>query len=146
MVVRPSGLTRYAMDTDGGPPAPFDRLTSEPIERYNEMKGLARWKVTAAVPLDINGDGRKDLFVILEQGGPTLVNRGFGTFFLNPLPTEAMTLYGGKEVPWKITPGTRFAAGDIHGDKFDDLLIVTEDGSLFELDNSPYDRHPTRFQ
>ena len=146
MVVRPSGLTRYAVNADGGPPAQFDRLTSEPVERYNEMKGLTRWKLNASVPLDINGDGRKDLLVILEQGGPTLVNRGFGTFFLNPLPTEAMTTNGARGVPWKITPGTRFCAGDIHGDKFDDLLIVTEDGWLFELDNTPYKRHPTRFQ
>jgi hypothetical protein len=46
--------------------------------------------------------------VILEKGGPTLVNRGFGTFFLNPLPAEAMMVYGGKEVPRKISPRTRF--------------------------------------
>ena len=101
----------------------------------------------AAVPLDINGDGRKDLIVILDKGGPTLVNRGFGTFLLNPLPTEALHASYDKEVPWKVvTPKTRFGAGDIHGDKFDDLLIVTEDGRLFELDNTPYERLQNRFQ
>ena len=56
------------------------------MERYNGMEELTRWNVIAAVPLDINGDERNDLIVILERGGPTLVNRGFGTFFLNPLP------------------------------------------------------------
>lgn len=146
IVVRPSGLTRYALDLDGGRPAQFDRLTSETLKHFNEMRELSLWKVIAAVPLDINGDGLKDLTVILERGGPTLVNRGFGTFFLNPLPAEAMTVYGGKEVPWRITPGTRFAAGDIHGTKFEDLLIVTEDGRLYELNNPPYERHSTRFQ
>ena len=146
MVVRPSGLTRYALDRDGGPPAQFDRLTSEPLKVYNKMKELTRWNVIATVPLDINGDGRKDLIVILDRDGPTLVNRGFGTFFLNPLPAGALTRYEGKEVPWKITAGTRFGAGDIHGDRFDDLLIVTEDGRLFELNNDPYERHSTRYQ
>ena len=36
--------------------------------------------------------------------------------------------------------------GHIHGDKFDDLLIVTEDGRLFELNNTPYERLSNRFQ
>lgn len=146
MVVRASGVTRYALDFEGDPPAHFDRLTSESLSVYNEIKGVTRWDVIASVPLDINGDGREDLFVILDKGSPTLVNRGFGTFFLNPLPAQAMTIYDGKEVPWKITPGTRFGAGDIHGDKFDDLLIVTEDGRLFELNNTPYERFPNRFE
>ena len=146
MVVRPSGLTRYALAADGGPPASFERLTSEPLGVYNQMKNLSRWNVLGAVPLDINGDGRKDLVVILDRDGPTLVNRGFGTFFLNPLPAEAMAIYGGKEVPWKVTPGTRFGAGDLHGDKFDDLLIVTKEGRMFELNNTPYERHSDRFQ
>jgi hypothetical protein len=96
--------------------------------------------------LDINGDGREDLIVILDKDGPTLVNRGFGTFFLNPIPTTALHDSYENEVPWKVTPKTRFWAGDIHGDKFDDLLIVTEDGRLFELDNTPYERLENRFQ
>src|SRR5438876_9714340 len=120
MVVRAGGLTRNALDLDGGSPAQFDRLTSESLKAYNETKELARWDVIAAVPLDINGDGREDLIVILDKGGPTLVNRGFGTFFLNPLPALEIVPYNRNEVPWKVTPGTRFGAGDIHGDKFDD--------------------------
>jgi hypothetical protein len=146
MVVRASGVTRYALDLDGGPPAQFDRLTSESLKAYNEMKQLARWDVIATVPLDINGDGREDLIVILDKGGPTLVNRGFGTFFLNPLPARAIVTDDRNEVPWKVTPGTRFGEGDIHGDKFDDLLIVTQEGRLFELDNTPYERLPNRFE
>ena len=146
MVVRSSGLTRYSLAPDGGEPAQFERLISQPLGVFNRIKNFSRWNVMAAVPLDINGDGRKDLMVILDRDGPTLVNRGFGTFFLNPLPAEAMAIYGGKEVPWKVTPGTRFGAGDLHGDKFDDLLIVTKEGRLFELNNTPYERHSDRFQ
>ena len=147
MVVRASGVTRYALDPDGGAPAQFDRLTSESLDIYNEMEGIARWGVIATVGLDINGDGRADLLVILDKGGPNLVNRGFGTFFLNPLPAQGVfTAYDRDEVPWKVTPGTRFGAGDIHGDKFDDLLIVTPEGRLFELNNTPYERMQNRFQ
>lgn len=146
MVVRASGLTRYALDPDGGPPADFERLTSQPLDAYNEGKGLSRWNVVGAVPLDINGDGLQDLIVILDNDGPTLVNRGFGTFFFNTIPTNALHDSYDTKVPWKLTPKTHFGAGDIHGDKFDDLLIVTEDGRLFELDNTPYERLENRFK
>jgi hypothetical protein len=146
MVVRANGLTRYALDADGGPPADFERLTGQTLNAYNEIEQSLHWNVMAAVPLDINGDGHEDLIVILDKGGPTLVNRGFGTFFLNPLPTEALHSSYQKEVPWKIAPGTHFGAGDLHGDKFDDLLIVTPEGRLFELNNPPYERMSNRFQ
>jgi hypothetical protein len=146
IVARVSGITRYALDPDGGPPAGLDRLIGDPLKTYDKTKELGRWDVFAAVPLDINGDGLEDLIVILDKGGPTLVNRGFGAFFLNPLPADATRALGGKEVPWKLTARTRFGAGDIHGDKFDDLLIVTPEGKLFELNNTPYERLPNRFQ
>lgn len=146
MVVRSSGLTRYALDPDGGPPAELDRLTGNPLKAYNDTTEATHWNVVAAVPLDINGDGLQDLIVILDQDGPTLVNRGFGTFFLNPMPTNELHDSYENEVPWKLTPKTNFGAGDIHGDKFDDLLIVTEDGKLFELDNTPYERLENRFK
>ncbi len=146
MVARASGLTRYALDPDGGPPAGLDRLTGNPLKAYNDATQVMHWNVIATVPLDINGDGREDLVVILDTAGPTLVNRGFGTFFLNPMPTNALHDSYENEVPWKVTPKTRFGAGDIHGDKFDDLLIVTEDGRLFELDNTPYERLENRFR
>lgn len=138
MVVRPSGITRYALQADGGAPADFERLTGETLESFNKLKHQTRWNVAGAVTLDINGDGRKDFIVFHDDGGPTFVNRGFGMFFLSTEPAVAIRRYEGEEVPWSVTRGTRFGAGDIHGDKFDDLLIVTEDGKLFELDNTPY--------
>jgi hypothetical protein len=146
MVVRSSGLTRYALDPDGGPPAELDRLTGNPLKAYNDATEVTHWNVVAIVPLDINGDGLQDLIVILDKDGPTLVNRGFGTFFLNTMPTNALHDSYDTKVPWKLTPKTHFGAGDIHGDKFDDLLIVTEDGRLFELDNTPYEHLENRFK
>jgi hypothetical protein len=138
MVVRPSGIMRYALDEDGGPPADFYRLTGETLESFNNLKKQKSWNVAGAVALDINGDGRKDFIVFHDDGGPTFVNRGSGMFFLSTEPAVAIRKYHGNPVPWSVTRGTRFGAGDIHGDKFDDLLIVTEDGKLFELDNTPY--------
>lgn len=146
MVVRANGLTRYALDQDGGPPADFERLTSQPLDAYNAAKEMTHWNVVGAVPLDINGDGLQDLIVILDKNGPTLVNRGFGAFFFNTMPTNALHDSYDTKVPWQLSPKTHFGAGDIHGDKFDDLLIVTEDGELFELNNTPYERLPNRFQ
>jgi hypothetical protein len=110
------------------------------------MYDRSRWDVLALVSLDINGDIRQDLIAIFDKGGATFVNRGFGAFFLNPLATDAIFGYDRDQVPWKVTRGTRFGAGDLHGDKFDDLLIVTQDGKLFELDNTPYERMPNRFK
>jgi hypothetical protein len=146
VVARSSGLTRYALEPDGGPPAGLDRLTGNPLKAYNDTTEVTHWNVVAIVPLDINGDGREDLIVVLDKGGFTLVNRGFGAFFSNPLPIRAISPDDGTDLPWKITRGTRFGAGDLRGDKFDDLLIVTEEGKLFELNNTPYERLPNRFK
>ena len=138
MVVRPSGVTRYALDPDGGPPAEFERLCGETLESFNRLKNQTRWNVAGAVALDINGDGRMDFITFHDDGGPTFVDRGFGTFLLSTEPAVAIRSYKSEEVPWVVTAGTRFGAGDIDGDKFDDLLVATEDGQLFELKNTPY--------
>lgn len=138
MVVRPSGVTRYAIDPDGGPPAAFERLCGETLESFNRLKQQTRWNIAGSVALDLNGDGRMDFIVFHDDGGPTFVNRGFGTFFLSTEPAVGIRSWKAKPVPWDVTPKTRFGAGDIQGDKFEDLLIATEDGRLFELDNTPY--------
>src|ERR1700730_4043811 len=91
VVARSSGLTRYALDPDGGPPAGLDRLIGDPLKVYSDTAEGMHWNVIATVPLEINGEGPEDLIVILDKGGLTLVNRGFGAFFLNPLPIRAIS-------------------------------------------------------
>ena len=72
-----------------------------------------------------------------------LVNRGFGAFLINPDATGAVRSRGRYKVAWgRLSPDMPIAPADLHGDKFDDLLIVTKDGRLFALSNTPFPRHP----
>ncbi len=130
IVLRDTGITRYAVAGDD-PPADFTKLTGEKLEVYNKDKPnwLASGKL---VPLDMNGDGRPDLLIVSPTAGLLLVNRGFGAYLVNPDADK--DLKGG---PFPITPGTQLVGADIGGDKADDLLILTEDGTLFQAANPP---------
>jgi len=44
--------------------------------------------------------------------------------------------------PWGNLTGAVFGAGDIEGDKFHDLLVVTPDGKLYAAMNTPFPAHP----
>ena len=139
MAVGRRGPIRWALDADGGPPADMLRLTGA---KLNVSKGPGKAAaVVAAVAMDINGDGRLDYLILTgdKSGGWMLVNRGFGAFIVNPEAGAPTRTHGRHKVPWKrVTRGMLVAAGDIHGDKFDDLLILTPDGKLYELSNTPY--------
>jgi len=142
MVVTPKGITRYAADPAAGPPADHLRLTGEPMGAYHK-KDAAGWDVQGAAPIDIDGDGRLDFLVATAAGGEMLVNRGFGAFLINPDAPGAVRSRGRYKVAWRaLAPDMPLTAADLHGDKFDDLLIVTKDGALFALSNTPFPRHP----
>ncbi|KKL08566.1 hypothetical protein LCGC14_2574590, partial [marine sediment metagenome] len=136
MVVRGNGCTRYALDPEGGPPADHERLTGKRLGAYHKThrRGL---KNILATPIDINGDGRRDLFVLAEGGGLLLVNRGLGTYLVDPKASGAVTSHGRHRVPFKLTPTTPWTAADMHGDRFEELLILTADGRLYEIGNPP---------
>ncbi len=136
MVVRGGAVTRYALDADGGPPADYARLVGTPLPagRKAALGGLEK---VAATTVDANGDGRPDFFMVAEAGGILLVNRGFGTFFTSAEAGDAVTSQGPRRVPFKLTPTTAWAAADLNGDRLDDLLVLTEDGRLFEVANRP---------
>ncbi len=139
MVVGPRGCTRYGLGVKPPPPADHSRLTGKRLGAYHSIhrRGL---KGILATPIDVNGDGRRDFFVMADGGGLMLVGRGLGTYMVNPDAGGALTARDPRRAPLKLTPKTAWAAADLHGDKFEDLLILTADGTLYEVSNPPFNR------
>lgn len=132
LAVGESGITRYALDADGGPPAGYERLTGQKLDAHH--KGWAGGlKNAAATVLDVNGDKRPDYFVVADGASALLVNRGFGAFLVVPDAGAALT--AAKEL--KFSPATPWCAADVAGDGFEDLLVLGEDGRLFLMENAP---------
>ena len=132
MVVRPSGLVRYALDPDGGPPADFERLTGE---KPPTLLSPEKLKNVVAAAVDVNGDRRPDFLLVTDGGSLMLVNRGFGAFLAAIDGASALLAAPDRPVPFKLSPATPVAAADFHGDRRDDLLVLTEDGRLFWVGN-----------
>jgi len=141
MVVRENGVTRYALDDDGGPPADLKRLTGRALgdTSTKEAQGMT---LLGAIPLDLDGSGRMDLLLITEKGGMALMNRGFGCYMVNPEASAAFRSHDQYKCPFVLKPTCFLAASDTQDDKFDDVLVLTEDGSLFVVDNPPYQVNP----
>ncbi len=137
IVVRSRGVTRYAVCADGAPPADYDRLTGVSLGKYHRAHraGLKNVLVTR---IDINADRRCDLFILAGGHGLLLVNRGFGAYMVNPDAAGAVVSRGRRKVPFKLTPATPWTAADLHGDGFEDLIILTADGTLYEVSNTPF--------
>ncbi|KPK84575.1 MAG: hypothetical protein AMJ81_05215 [Phycisphaerae bacterium SM23_33] len=136
MVVRSDGVTRYGLGADAGPPADHERLTGKPVGAHHKAHRDGLKNVLAAA-IDVNGDRRLDLFVLADGGGLLLVNRGMGAFLVDPDAGSAVTSPGQQRVPFKLTPATPWTAADMHADGFDDLLVLTADGRLYEVSNPP---------
>jgi len=136
LAVRQSGITRYALDAGGGPPADFERLTGVDLKRYYERYRNG-FKNVLAVGLDVDGNHRRDLFVVCDTGGMLLVNRGFGTFLCDYDAGGEIAPHAKTPAKFKVTPQTPWTAVDMHGDGHDDLLVLTADGTLYEVPNRP---------
>jgi hypothetical protein len=132
LAVRETGVTRYALD--GGRAADFERLTGVNLQKYyaRYSKGLKNAK---AVAIDINGDGRRDLMIVCEGGGLLMVNRGFGAFLVDYDAGVKIIADDRNHVPFKLGPNTVWAAADMRGDGCEDLLVLTEDGILYDVAN-----------
>jgi hypothetical protein len=136
LVVRETGLARYALGEDGPAPADYARLTGKRQAEF--FKGRADGlKGAAAAALDANGDGRRDFLLLAEGGSLLLVNRGFGTFLAVLDLGEALKSGEGRTVPFQLGPATPWTAADTSSDRRDDLLVLTEDGRLFDVRNAP---------
>jgi len=140
LVVREKDITRYPVSPKGGPMAnDFLRLTGQPLSAYKGLGGKPMARPIVATPLDYHGHGRSDYLIVTESGGLTLVNRGFGTFLANDKLHACFFAQGDDGLPFKLTPGVVAAPGARQRGKIprQNLLVLTDDGHLFELDNSP---------
>jgi hypothetical protein len=131
-----NSLTRYSLD---GTRSDFTRLTGEPLSTYLKDAGGEFKTGMKLIPLDANGDGRRDLLVLSEGANFLLINRGFGAFFVSPA-AASLALGSAPDKPFPYASSataSHWAAVDARGDHHEDLLILTPDGALYRLGNPP---------
>jgi len=135
MVLRKSGITRYALDADSGPASDLARLSGIDFKKLEKYHG--EFKNASGVTLSMNGESRPDVFVFSDAGSILLLNRGLGTFFLDESASTVLTSNGTKPLPLVPSPSTVWTRADLKGKGVDDLLLLGEDGTLYSIENSP---------
>jgi hypothetical protein len=140
MVIREGSVTRYAVGGEGSAAADFTRLTGERWSSFVKENGNKLKAVTARA-IDINGDGRTDLMVVGENGGVLMANRGFGAFLVSADAAGALRSKDGRALPFMLSPASCWTAAKLRGDKFEDVLVLTPDGSLYDMPNPPHGGH-----
>jgi hypothetical protein len=138
MVVRAEGVVRYAVAGDGIPATPFVQLTGTAWPPKFRADAGAPEAVQCAV-LDCDGNGKPDLLLLGPGGGVTLLNRGFGAFYVDCTIHAALRPEGPKTQPFAIGPGTFLAGGQLQRGRIprQNLFVLTEDGRLYEVPNVP---------
>jgi len=134
LAVREDGVTRYSLDAAGGGPADFERLTGVNLKKYYE-RYAGGFKSPLVTDLDVNGDRRRDLLIICDSGGMLMVNRGYGTFLCDYDSGGEIATHPKAAPKLKLTARTPWTAVDLHRDGRDDLLVLTADGTLYEVPN-----------
>jgi len=135
MTVSETGIVRYALDANGGAPADLLRLTGADLRKNEKYRGGLKNVMAAA--LHMGESPRPDLFVLCDSGGLLLVNRGFGTYLLDDNAGAAFASGAEGQAGLKFTPATPWTPACLRGGAVDDLLVVGEDGTLYEVGNSP---------
>ena len=136
LVVRESGVTRYSLDAAGGGPADFERLTGVNLKKYYE-RYAGGFKNPLVTSLDVNGDRRRDLLIVCDTGGMLMVNRGYGTFLCDYDSGGEVATHPKAAPKLKLTARTPWTSVDLNRDGRDDLLVLTADGTLYEVPNKP---------
>jgi hypothetical protein len=133
IAARKDGITLHALNATSDM-ADFHQMTGEKPEALRKAfpSGLKGVSIIAA---DFTGDSYTDCLILTEDGGLLLVSRGYGTFFINPDAAGRLRPGADRPLPFKFTPSLRFAAADLHGDGYAELLVLTEEGVLYEVEN-----------
>jgi hypothetical protein len=134
LVVGESGIARYSLTADNAAPADLQRLTG--VNMSKNAKYRAGLKNVQAVALAADNNGRPDVLAICDGGGLLLLNRGFGTCLLDQDAAGPFAAHNNYQPPFRLSAATPWTAADLDGDGLDDLLVATEDGTLYEVINA----------
>ncbi|MFO7898372.1 MAG: VCBS repeat-containing protein [Planctomycetota bacterium] len=114
---------------------------AEAMEYTGEMKYISQPGARSGMTVDINNDGRQDVFITYMNREPQIFfNRGFLSFghAHRPIDLQECGLFPPKNVPGKDEVVERKNKGqraglvrDLDGDGAQDMAIVLEDGSLW---------------
>lgn len=137
MVVTSNGISCHAATAAGEPGLSFSQLTGTawpPALRVDAQPAGA----VQCVALDCDGNGRLDLMLLAPVGGLTLLNRGFGAYWVDNAIHARLRPPDPRALPFKIGPGTFLAGGQLQpgNPPRQNLLVLTEDGRLYELPNT----------
>ncbi|HYG74071.1 MAG TPA: VCBS repeat-containing protein [Planctomycetota bacterium] len=134
LAIASGAIMRYAIDADGGPPADFSRLTGIDLKKFEKFKD--GFKNVQAVAVQMDEETGIDLLITGATGSLLLVNRGLGAFFVDETSHNNLTANGAQPLPVAPSAASPWTRADQHGKGVDDVLLLGEDGSLYELSNS----------
>ena len=137
IVASRDGVARCPVGARGGTAVDFSRLTGSTLPP-GLLSGNTPTAFVKMVALDCDGNRKTDLMILTDSGGLTLLNRGFGVFCMDETIHRRLRPEATGKLPFTITAGTLLAPGQRQQGipPRQNLLVLTEDGRLFEMQNS----------